>query len=126
MLLLDTHVFLWYISGDERLTDAIRERIADVDTAVYLSVVSVWEATIKYQREKIAFPEPPGTFLPVQRQRHGIQSLPLSDQSVARLGELPALHRDPFDRMLICQAMESGLTLVTVDAAIRAYGVPVL
>ncbi len=125
-LLLDTHVFLWFISGDARLSDGLRDSIRDLNNEVYLSVVSVWEATVKYQLGKLPLPQSPETYLPAQRQHHQIASLSLDETSVTQLASLPALHRDPFDRMLICQALAHGLVLVTVDAAITAYAVPVL
>jgi PIN domain nuclease of toxin-antitoxin system len=125
-LLLDTHIFLWFISGDKRLPDAMRESIRSLDNEVYLSVVSLWEAIVKYQLGKLALPSPPDSYLPLQRERHQISSLFLDEASVAQLARLPAIHRDPFDRMLICQALEHRLMIVTVDDAIRGYPVPVL
>jgi PIN domain nuclease of toxin-antitoxin system len=125
-LLLDTHIFLWYISGDKRLADDAKDIISDQANEVYLSVVSLWEAVIKYQLGKLPLPQAPETYLPEQRERHLISSMPLDEASVKQLAQLPPLHRDPFDRMLICQAIEHGLTLVTVDPAIRAYSVALL
>lgn len=120
-LLLDTHIFLWYISGDDRLKDETRDLITDGKSDVYLSVISVWESLIKYQIGKLPLPLSPEEYLPAQRESHLISSLPLDESSVARLVTLPQTHRDPFDRMLICQAMEHNLTIVTVDDAICAY-----
>lgn len=125
-LLLDTHVFLWFISGASQLPAGIRAAILAPENAVYLSVVSVWEAIIKFQLGKLPLPEPPQIYLPRQRQRHRIASLPVDEASVARLTELPLLHRDPFDRLLICQAIEHDLTLATVDSSILAYPIAVL
>jgi PIN domain nuclease of toxin-antitoxin system len=125
-LLLDTHVFLWFISGDARLPAVMRESIRDLDNEAYLSVVSLWEAIIKYQLGKLPLPEAPEGYLPLQREHHQIASLPLDEASVVHLVSLPALHRDPFDRILICQALAHGLTIVTVDDLIRAYPVPIL
>ncbi|MBD1925605.1 type II toxin-antitoxin system VapC family toxin [Trichocoleus sp. FACHB-90] len=125
-LLLDTHVFLWFISGDRRLSNDLLESIRDSDNEVYLSVVSVWEAIIKYPLGKLPLPESPETYLPKQRDLHLIASLHLDENSVAQLANLPLLQRDPFDRILICQAVEHGLTIATVDAAIRAYSVSVI
>jgi PIN domain nuclease of toxin-antitoxin system len=125
-LLLDTHVFLWFISGDKRLSGAMRDSIRDSSNKVYLSVVSLWEVVIKYQLGRLPLPQPPDSYLPTQRQRHQIASLPLDEASVSQLAHLPQIHRDPFDRMLICQALEHGLTIVTVDDAICEYPVPVL
>ena len=125
-ILLDTHIFLWFISGDTKLPTDIRDAIRDPDNAVYLSVVSIWETVVKYQLGRLPLPEPPETYLPKQRDRHQISSLVLDEHSVVQLAQLPALHRDPFDRMLICQALQNDLTLATVDTAIRAYSVKLL
>lgn len=125
-LLLDTHIFLWFISGDVRLPDFMRDCIRDFNNEVYLSVVSLWEAIVKYQLGKLPLPYPPETYLPKQREKHQIASLPLDEASVAQLAKLPPIHRDPFDRMLICQALEHGLTIVTVDDTIPKYAGPVL
>ncbi len=124
-LLLDTHVFLWLISGDARLSSKLRSSIRDPENDVYLSVVSVWETIVKQQLGKLSLPEPAESYLPEQRKRHLIAPLPLDEASVAQLATLPNHHRDPFDRMLICQAKHWGLTIATEDAAIRAYPVPV-
>jgi PIN domain nuclease of toxin-antitoxin system len=124
-LLLDTHVFLWYISGDARLpapvVDAIRQAVE-----VFLSPVSIWECVIKQQLGKLPLPQPAQTYLPQQRERHQIESLALTESCIRHLATLPMLHRDPFDRILICQALENGLTLVTVDEAVLAYPVTLL
>jgi PIN domain nuclease of toxin-antitoxin system len=121
-LLLDTHVFLWLISADQRLPGAWREVIQDPENEVYLSVVSLWEAIVKYQLGKLPLPESPETYLPRQRDRHRIANLVLDEGSVARLASLPTLHRDPFDRMLVCQALHHRLSLATVDGDVLAYG----
>ncbi|MBC8180745.1 type II toxin-antitoxin system VapC family toxin [candidate division KSB1 bacterium] len=125
-LLLDTHIFLWYISGDERLSKSIRESIQNFDNRIYLSVVSIWEAIVKYNLGKLPLPNPPALYLPKQRNQHKISSLELDEASVCQLTKLPPIHRDPFDRILICQAMEKGLTIVTQDKVISDYSVPIL
>src|SRR5437870_2638521 len=117
-LLMDTHIFLWFITGDHRLPQRFLDNIRDPDNSVYLSVVSIWEAIIKYQLGKLPLPQPPESYLPVQRSLHRISSLPLDEASVTQLASLPLLHRDPFDRILISQAMEHNLTIVTMDRAI--------
>jgi PIN domain nuclease of toxin-antitoxin system len=103
-----------------------RDSIRDVDNAVYLSVVSLWEALVKYRLGKLPLPHPPESYLPTQRARHQIASLPLDEASVCHLSGLPAAHRDPFDRMLVCQALEHGLSIVTVDPVFGAYPAPIL
>ncbi len=125
-ILLDTHIFLWFISGDAQLPTDVRDAIREPDNEVYLSSVSVWEAIVKYQLGKLPLPESPETYLPKQRSLHPIASLDLDESSVIQLAKLPPLHRDPFDRMLICQALQNGLTIATVDAAVRIYSVSVL
>ena len=125
-LLLDTHVFLWFISGDKRLPGTIRDNIRDPNNEIYLSVVSLWEVIVKHQLGRLPMPESPGVYLPMQRERHEIASLPLDEASVSQLSGLPPIHRDPFDRMLICQAIQHDLSIVTVDDWIGKYSVPVL
>jgi len=120
-LLLDTHIFLWFISGSTQLSASFRENIQNPDNEVYLSVVSLWECIIKYQLGKLPLPESPEIYLPKQRERHRIDSLTIDEASVAQLINLPSLHRDPFDRLLICQAWQHNLIIVTADTAIMAY-----
>ncbi|MCA9898312.1 MAG: type II toxin-antitoxin system VapC family toxin [Anaerolineales bacterium] len=122
-LLIDTHVFLWYIGADDKLPARFLEEIRNPENQVFLSVVSLWEITIKYQIGKLPLPEPPQLFIPTERGRHLIDSLPLNEESVRYLANLPQLHRDPFDRMLICQAQANQMTLVTSDSAILQYSV---
>jgi PIN domain nuclease of toxin-antitoxin system len=122
-ILLDTHIFLWFISGDSQLSADLRDAIRDPDNEVYLSAISVWEILVKYQLGKLPLPEHPETYLPKQRDLHQILSLALDESTVIQLAKLPPLHRDPFDRMLICQALQNGLTIATVDSAVRAYPV---
>lgn len=114
-LLLDTQIFLWFISGDPRISRITLESIRKPENEVYLSVVSLWEVLIKYQLGKLPLPEPPESYIPLQRMRHEIDSLPLDEASVGQLANLTPLHRDPFDRMLVCQALEYDLVIVTVD-----------
>lgn len=125
-LLLDTQVFLWYLSADPNLPVAFRDAIRDPANEAYLSVVSVWEAVIKLALGKLPMPAPPAEYLPAQREAHRIAALPLEEGALAYLANLPAFHRDPFDRILMAQALLCGLTLVTVDDAIRSYPVPLL
>ncbi len=122
-LLLDTCIFLWYISGNSRLPENIRIEICNTENEVFLSVVSVWESFVKYQIGRLPLPEPPEKYLPIQRKRHQILSLKLDEESISHLAKLPLIHRDPFDRILICQSIEHNLTLVTVDNMIKAYPV---
>lgn len=125
-LLLDTQVFLWFLTAEPRLPNAWRDAITDPANEVYLSVASVWEGIIKNQLGKLPLPGPAESYLPEQRERHRIARLPLEEAAVAQLAKLPLLHRDPFDRILIAQAMYHGCTLVTADPAVQAYPVSIL
>ncbi len=133
-LLIDSHIFVWYINGDSKLTSEIREIIADPTNKVYLSAVSIWELILKYEQGKITLAGPAHEFLVEQRIKHQITSLALDEPSVQLLPTLPTNikdpqgrdHKDPFDRMMICQALHHGLTFVTIDGAIQKYAVPVL
>ena len=125
-ILLDTHIFLWFISGDSRLSADLRDVIRDLDNEIYLSVVSIWESIVKYQLGNLSLPESPETYLPKKRDLHQIINLDLDESSVVQLSKLPLLHRDPFDRMLICQALHHDMTIAIVDASVRAYPVPLM
>src|SRR5438067_3423798 len=125
-ILLDTHIFLWFISGDNRLSDDVRDAVRDSANEVYLSVASVWEAIIKYQLGKLPLPQAPESYLPAQRKLHQIESLSIDEDCMKQLASLPLLHKDPFDRLLISQAKEYGMSLATVDPAIKAYAISIL
>jgi PIN domain nuclease of toxin-antitoxin system len=125
-LLLDTHIFLWFISGDNRLPAFFRDAIRDPANDVFLSVASVWETIIKHQLGKLPLPAPAELYLPAQRKRHLIATLPIDEQSMLHLAALARLHADPFDRLLIAQSFQHNLTLVTVDQALQAYGARLL
>jgi|ERR1051326_7692485 PIN domain nuclease of toxin-antitoxin system len=124
-LLLDTHIFLWYITGDQRLSTHSRESIENAEI-VFVSVVSIWEAIIKYALGKLPLPEPPFPWLTIQRELHGFVSLPVEERSFADLGMLPRHHDDPFDRMLVSQALAGDLLLVTVDPVLTKYAARLL
>ena len=125
-LLLDTHVFLWYLTDDPRLPTAFRSAIREPANDVFLSVVSVWEIAVKVALKRLPLADRVEKFVPQQRALHGISSLELDEQSVFHFSRLPALHRDPFDRMLVCQSISSGMPIVTPDFAISAYPVQTL
>ena len=95
-LLLDTHIFLWLISGDARLSNETKAKILDAENTVYLSVVSIWETIVKYQLGNLSLPHPPSEYLPEQRERHQIDSLHLDEISVSRLSVLPSIANEPW------------------------------
>jgi PIN domain nuclease of toxin-antitoxin system len=120
-LLLDTHAFLWYITDDPRLPSTWAKAIQDDSNEVLLSVVSVWEALAKHQLGKLPLPAPADEYLRQRREEHDIVSLPFDEPSLTHLLRLPLHHRDPFDRMLICQALQHDLQMVTADAQFALY-----
>ena len=122
-LLLDTHAFLWYITDDPRLSAASADAIRDEGNDIFLSVVSVWETLAKHQLGKLPLPSPADEYLRHRREQHGIASLSFDEPSLSHLLRLPLHHRDPFDRMLICQALQHDLVVVTSDGQFEKYPV---
>jgi PIN domain nuclease of toxin-antitoxin system len=125
-LLLDTHIFLWFLSGDGKLSAKHRRAIAEPSNDVFLSVASIWEAIIKFQLGKLALPQSPEILMPVERDSYNIGSLAIDERSISYLAQLPALHSDPFDRIILAQALQYGLTIVTADRQMLTYPVPTL
>ncbi len=125
-ILLDTCEFLWLVSGDTKLSTAVATAVRDPNNQVFLSAVSFWEISVKHGLGKLPLPQSPALFIPQQREKHFIAPLALDETAVAQLIGLPALHRDPFDRMLICQAQAHGLTLASSDPLVRQYPIPLL
>ena len=122
-ILLDTCTFLWISSGSAQLSPAARQLFADPANEVYLSAVSAWEIAVKHGLGRLPLPSPPERFIPEQRSQHGIDPLALDEPAVLQLAKLPARHRDPFDRILVCQAIADGLTILTPDPLIGQYPV---
>jgi PIN domain nuclease of toxin-antitoxin system len=122
-LLLDTCTFLWWIAGEESVPPGARALIANPANEAYLSAVSSWEIAVKHALGRLPLPDAPQQFVPRERIRHGLASLALDEASTLHLHRLPDLHRDPFDRMLVCQAIEHGMTLVTPDSLVTQYPV---
>lgn len=120
-LLLDTSTFLWFITGDVRLPEEIAATIRSPEHHVWLSVVSYWEVLVKHGLGRLPLPEAPSSYIPKQRRRHGMDSLALRERALTHLPKLPKIHRDPFDRMLVCQAIQHDAFLVTSDPALQAY-----
>ena len=123
-LLLDTHVWLWFVRGEATLPRAFDAAIRAPDNAVVLSIVSAWEVQIKAAIGKLEIPSPIDDFLDDAALHFDL--LDISLRHVRALATLPMHHRHPFDRMLVAQARADGLTLLTVDPLVRAYGVACL
>ncbi|UCF96026.1 MAG: type II toxin-antitoxin system VapC family toxin [Spirochaetaceae bacterium] len=125
-ILLDTCTFLWLILDTEDLTERVRDLFVDPDNEVFLSVVSAWEIAVKYAIGRLDLPGEPRLYIPEQRERHRVQSLSLDEQSSLQVSALPKIHNDPFDRMLISQAMMHGLTILSPDELIQKYPVRII
>ncbi len=125
-LLLDTCTFLWIVGGAKELSSRAREAFADPANEVFLSAASAWEIAVKHRLGKLPLPAALDEFVPVQRAAHGIEPLTVEEESALHVAKLPDLHRDPFDRMLVAQALVGGLVLVTPDDTIRRYPVRTL
>lgn len=125
-LLLDTCTFLWLIGFPERLPDAVRECVEDAGNDCAVSVASIWECLIKQGKGRLGLTTGGRTaldFLLQQCQNHQLDVLPIHTSALHPLERLPPLHHDPFDRLLICQAIEQGLTILTPDPLIQRYPV---
>lgn len=127
-LLLDTHVALWWIKYDPRLREAERRLIEDGGNFVAVSVVTVWEIAIKFARPNGRPDDMPlsGTEAIAEFVRAGLDLLPVDARHAAAVDDLPPLHGDPFDRMLVAQATIDGLRLMTHDRRLKRYGAMVL
>lgn len=124
-LLLDTCTFLWLIGDSPELSVPARHLFSDPNNEIFLSAASSWEIIVKNKLGKLPLPQPPQEFIPLWRSRHGIEPLPLDEAAVLQLARLPDYHRDPFDRILICQAIANSLVILTPDPLISQYPVRV-
>jgi PIN domain nuclease of toxin-antitoxin system len=122
-LLLDTHTFLWWLAGDEALSAAARTAIADESNNIFISAASAWEIATKHRIGKLPNVAAIVTDLDQAAVDQGFVGLPISLRHAQVAGSLPGPHRDPFDRMLIAQAMLEKLVLVSNEQAFDAYGV---
>jgi PIN domain nuclease of toxin-antitoxin system len=120
-LLLDTCTFLWVIDAHENIPARVLALYESSDNEVYLSAASAWEIAIKHAARRLYLADPPERLVPEQREAHGILTLPIDEESALHMSRLPALHRDPFDRMLVGQAIVHGLTILTPDRLITQY-----
>lgn len=120
-ILVDTNIFLWFCSGDGRLRPSHRELIEDGANVLFFSSVSAAEIAIKCGIGKLTLPAPPRTYVPELRRRHQFAELPLDESASLLIDTLPDIHRDPFDRLLICQALAHDLPFLTSDSKIQLY-----
>lgn len=121
-LLLDTHIFLWWLDDNPRLSKKVRDRIADPETVVFVSAASIWEIGIKRAIGKLEAPPEIVAFV----EEEGFHGLPMNMMHAEIASLLPPHHRDPFDRMLIAQGLSENLVIVTIDGRFEQYGVKLL
>ena len=121
--LLDTHAFVWWIADSERLSGAARTLIADVTNEIFVSAASAWEIATKYRLGKLPEADALASDLSGHIDRQGFGELAIGVADAERAGRLPGPHRDPFDRMLIAQALPRDLPIVSTDSVFDAYAV---
>jgi PIN domain nuclease of toxin-antitoxin system len=122
-ILLDTCTFLWLVSDAPELSDKARRLVINPSNTISLSAASAWEIIVKNRLGKLPLPMPADQFVYHWRTSHQIATLPLDEAAVFQLARLPDYHKDPFDRMIICQAIAGGLVILTPDIHISQYPV---
>ena len=125
-ILLDTCTFIWAAWRPDFLSPAATESFEASETEMYLSLVSVWEILLKCSAKKLIISEAPERWIHTQREKLRVTPLPLEEASLFQEPRLPPVHRDPFDRALVCQAITHGFTILTPDPHIRRYPVHTL
>ncbi len=123
--LLDTHVLIWWITADRRLSTRSISLIKNHRSTIYWSTASSWEITIKYALGRLEFDEPPERLIPSELKRNQIETVDIKNRYAFLAGQLPAHHKDPFDRMLIAQATIESLEIISNDSILKSYDVPV-
>ena len=119
--LLDTHAFLWFLAGDARLSRKARETIERDDAELFLSAASVWEMAIKASLDRLSLPTTVANYV-TEKLQEGFQIMPIEWEHAAAVQALPFHHRDPFDRLLVVQAAQERMPIITGDPIFRAYG----
>lgn len=125
-VLVDTHCWLWQLGEPQRLGEEARTTLSLPENEVFLSAASAWEIVIKHALGRLSLPIPPTEYIPSRMAALGNISLPVTQTHVLRVEDLPLHHKDPFDRVLIAQALAEGLHFVTADPVLRMYQVPII
>ncbi|PAX49850.1 type II toxin-antitoxin system VapC family toxin [Brunnivagina elsteri] len=120
-VLLDTHTLIWFSISPSRLSEKIINLLSDADNNLFLSIASVWEIQTKYQLGKLNLDLPLPELIETQKQTNGLQILPIELSHIYTLDSLPNHHRDPFDRILIAQAIFEKMPLLSIDGIFDAY-----
>ncbi len=120
-ILLDTHTFLWLANDSPELSKKARSVFLDPDCEFFLSLASAWEIAIKSNLDKLSLPNPIEKFIPIQLQENNITQLDVTFRHIVKIATLPLHHRDPFDRLIIAQAMEEQLPIMSSDKIFDKY-----
>ena len=123
--LLDTHVLIWWITSDNRLSNTAKKLIQSRRNTLYWSAASSWEISIKHGLGRLIFDEDPEILLPSELDRNHVETLVITNAHAFRANSLPNHHKDPFDRMLVAQAQIESLGIVTNDSVVRQYDVDI-
>lgn len=122
-ILLDTCAFVWFLNDDDALISQVRVAIMNPANEVYVSAISAWEIGRKWSKGDLKLPGHPATVIPAARRAAGLTELPLTEDDALMAEKLPLLHKDPFDRMLMAQAINRNLVILTPDRAFEPYPV---
>ncbi len=122
-ILLDTHAFLWWITDDPQLSEHARAIIEDPENSLFLSAASAWEIAIKAGTGRLPLPDVPARFVLQQMAANAVEGLPILLEHALLVYELPPLHRDPFDRLLVAQSRSEKIPILTLDSQIAQYAV---
>lgn len=123
-ILIDTHVFLWIFLEPKRIPETVKQFIRnEADNEIFFSDVSSWEISIKYGSNKLSIPEPPDEFVPDRLAKAGFRHMPIALSHVLTVYKLPAIHKDPFDRLLISQAQTEKIPILTIDPRFADYNI---
>jgi PIN domain nuclease of toxin-antitoxin system len=124
--LLDTNVFLWGLSEEHKLNATAQEILTSSSSELYFSAAGSWEIAIKFALGSLPLPKAPSEYIPYALRSWAINALNITHEHALRAGELPAHHRDPFDRLLIAQALSEQMTLLTADRVFQKYKVDLI
>jgi PIN domain nuclease of toxin-antitoxin system len=124
--LLDTHTFIWWNQNAPELSPRARAFMADVENEIYLSAVSAWEIAIKYARGRLTLPEPPDQYIAQRIIYHRFTPLSIEMRHAVQVYDLPDIHRDPFDRLLVVQSKSEKLPLLTADITLAQYEIEII
>ena len=122
-ILFDTHTFIWWANEPEKLSSNAHAALENEDNVLYLSDVSIWEMQIKAQLGKLDLKIPLNELIESQQLNNNVEILPIKTEHILRLSSFPFHHKDPFDRLLLSQAVCEGLLLASVDSVFDSYGI---